>query len=115
MKKIILMSMLLVLSACVTTKKDIKKPDINIDVELGQGIGKAPAAEMPELPATLAQKAGPLPPVTDGTLAGLQQEAAATDRAYNEVGHRLNNVIDAWNCVRVSLRDRKNPKECFGG
>ena len=68
---------------------------------------------MPALPDSLAKKAGRLPPLTDPSVAGQQKDAAATDRAYNDVSHQLNNVIDAWNCVREALNNEKDAKACF--
>ncbi len=105
------------LSACKTLPTpplpDINTPDdIVID---GEHIGSAPAPKMPELPSNLAQKAHRLPDLTDATPKGLQDDAARTDRAYNDVAHRLNNIIDAWNCVKKALNDGTDAAKCFEG
>ena len=99
MKKIII-GVLLLLCACGDERPSL---------------GLAPPPKMPSLPATLDKKAGPLPDLTDKTLAGSQVDGAATDRAYNEVGFRLNTIIDAWHCVEKALNERVDAKNCLEG
>ena len=122
MKKIIAIAALaLSLSACATTK-DVLSPSVprpaqvgsNTEIVInGQTVGKAPAPKMPALPSSLAERAGPLPPLTDPSVAGQQKDAAETDRRYNAVAHQLNNVLDAWDCVLDALNNEKDAKACF--
>lgn len=104
----------LMLCSCATTA--IKTPDINMgnDIKIdGESIGEAPAPKVPELPANLRKKADRLPELTDRTVEGQQKDAMETDRAYNSIAFQLNAVIDAWECVRSTLNDNKDPKVCF--
>jgi hypothetical protein len=66
MKKLIIVTALLV-SACAS------KPDT----------GLAPAVQIPPIPENLAQKAEPLPPVTDPTMGGLVQANVQSSKQYN--------------------------------
>jgi hypothetical protein len=75
--------------------------------------GLAKPAEMPALPVSLAQKARRLPPVTDPTLTGQTLSAVDTDRLYNGVAERYNILIDAWECVRLALRDKQEMTTCL--
>lgn len=102
MKKLFILAAALALSACAH-KQDT--PDLGI----------APPPEVPVLPDNLKQKAVRLPDITDPTLAGAHIEGAMTDRKYNDVAIQLNQLIDIYECIRVSLKDRKDPKICFGG
>ena len=117
MRKAIFTSMLLIvaLSGCKTISSGglevSSSGDITVD---GKSLGKAPAPKMPDLPPSLAKKAGALPPLTDPTVPGMQKDAIETDRRYNDVAHQLNNTIDAWNCVKSALNDGTDPKKCFG-
>ncbi len=120
MKKIIALIALASLSACATTPKDVLKlprpAQVGSNTEIvidGKSVGKAPAPKMPALPKTLAKRAGPLPPLTDPSVAGQQKDAADTDRRYNDVAHQLNNVLDAWDCVLDALNNEKDAKACF--
>lgn len=113
MKKIVLLAAIALLSGCVSGREDIDiatSDDIVID---GENLGSAPAARVPQLPENLARKAQALPEITDRSLAGQQRSAVEADRAYNSVAIQLNAVIDAWECVRVSLNDKTDPEECF--
>lgn len=105
MKKIILALIAATLiSAC-------SKPDIRPE------LGEAPAVQMPKLPDTLNQRAKRLPDITDGTVGGLTREGVATDQAYNDLSHRHNAVLTAWECVRLAInaRDTKALSKCFEG
>lgn len=93
MKKLIIVAALLV-SACAS------KPDT----------GLAPAVQIPPIPENLAQKAEPLPPVTDPTMGGLVQANIQSSRQYNSVSFQLNKLIDLYNCVRDSVNNKKEFK-----
>lgn len=67
----------------------------------------------PALPSNLAQKAGPLPPLTDPTMGGLQVQAAKDDAQYNSVAWQLNEVIDVYNCVRTAIMNKTDVKKCL--
>lgn len=93
MKKLIVVAALLT-SACAN------KPDT----------GLAPAVQIPPIPENLAQKAEPLPPVTDPTMGGLVQANIQSSRQYNSVSFQLNKLIDLYNCVRDSVNNKKEFK-----
>jgi hypothetical protein len=93
MKKLIIVAALLV-SACAS------KPDT----------GLAPAVQIPPIPENLAQKAEPLPPVTDPTMGGLVQANVQSSKQYNSVSFQLNKLIDLYNCVRDSVNNKKEFK-----
>jgi hypothetical protein len=118
-KFILIIAAALSLSACATPKDVLKLPrpaQIGTTTEIvinGETVGKAPAPKVPALPDALARKAGALPPLTDPSVAGQQKDAADTDRRYNDVAHQLNNVIDAWFCVKDALNEEKDAKACF--
>lgn len=99
MKKLLVLPLLLVLSACAGKNDDvgsISKP-----------------VQVPELPANLSKKAESLPPIKDNTMGGLTIDGAETDIKYNGIAHQLNNLIDVYECVRVSMNEKRNPEECF--
>jgi len=76
--------------------------------------GIATPVQVPDLPNSLAQKATQLPPLTDLTFGGIIQDNANTTRKYNEVGSQMNALIDLYNCVKVSMNEKKNPNDiCF--
>lgn len=75
--------------------------------------GLALGPRIPDLPANLAKKAGPLPPITDASMGGLVLEGTASDMKYNEVSHQLNNLIDVYNCVKISINEKKDIKDCL--
>lgn len=93
MKKLIIVAALLV-SACAS------KPDT----------GLAPAVQIPPIPENLAQKAEPLPPITDPTMGGLVQANVQSSKQYNSVSFQLNKLIDLYNCVRDSVNNKKEFK-----
>lgn len=99
MKKILVLPFLLVLAACAHTD---------------DGAGSlAKPIQVPELPASLSKKAERLPPIQDNTMGGLVIDGAETDMQYNSIAHQLNNLIDVYECVRVSMNEKRNPEECF--
>lgn len=99
MKKLLVLPLILFLTACATTDN---------------GAGSlAKPVQVPELPANLSKKADRLPPITDNTMGGLTIDGAETDIKYNTVAHQLNNLIDVYECVRVSMNEKRNPEECF--
>lgn len=113
MRKTVLIALLL-LSGCVTPKPDVEIATNGGDIVIdGESVGESPPPKMPALPENFARRAQPLPPLTDPSLAGQQRSAIETDRAYNSVASQLNSVISAWECVRKSLNDNVEPKECF--
>ena len=97
MKKLILIPALL-LSACATTS---------------QGNPGVEPVKVPSLPPVLAVKAERLPDLTDNTMGGRELDGAATDRAYNDVAHRLNSVITLYQCVEKSINNKENPNNCL--
>ncbi len=93
MKKLVIVSALL-LSACAN------KPDT----------GLAPAVQIPPIPENLAQKAEPLPPITDPTMGGLVKANIDSSKKYNAVSFQLNKLIDLYNCVMDSVNNKKELK-----
>lgn len=79
----------------------------------GPNTGLAPAVLIPDLPSNLAQKAGPLPPLTDPNMGPLVVDATNTDMQYNSVAHQLNSVIDIYNCVKTSINEKKDIEHCL--
>ena len=116
MKKFMIIAAALTLAGCST--KDGAGPDINSGSDIiidGETIGKAPAPKVPELPASLAKKAERLPDLTDPSVPAQQADSIATDRKYNSIAFQLNNIIDAWSCVKKALNDGEDAKKCFKG
>ena len=72
--------------------------------------GLAPAVQIPPLPGNLAQKAEPLPPITDPTMGGLVQANVDTSKRYNAVSFQLNKVIDLYVCVKDAVNNKKELK-----
>jgi hypothetical protein len=68
---------------------------------------------IPEMPSNLAVKAKPLPPITDNTMGGLVIDGTNTDMKYNEVAHQLNNLIDLYDCVKLSINEKKDINTCL--
>lgn len=100
MKHIIIAAALL-LGACAG------KPDVP---DIGPG---APPPEAPALPDSLRKKAERLPDITDPTMGGSHLDGIETDKKYNKVAWQLNTLIDLYECVRISIRDRTDPKICM--
>ena len=76
------------------------------------GLASTPV-QIPDLPPNLAQKAGPLPPLKDPSMAAQIEDATNTDMRYNSVSHQLNSVIDIYNCVKTSINEKKDIKTCL--
>jgi hypothetical protein len=118
-KKSIIVLAALLLSGCMTSVLDKPRPtNISTPSEIiinGETIGKAPPPKVPELPASLAKKAGQLPALTDPTVAGQTNAGVVTDRMYNDVAHQLNNVIDVYLCVYDAMNNDKDAKACLKG
>jgi hypothetical protein len=76
----------------------------------GKETGLAPAVQIPPLPGNLAQKAEPLPPITDPTMGGLVQANVDTSKRYNAVSFQLNKIIDLYICVKDAVNDKKELK-----
>lgn len=115
MKKIIIIAAALALAGCAG-KPD--GPDINSGSDIvidGETIGKAPAPKVPALPPSLAKKAERLPDLTNPSVPAQQADAIATDRKYNAIAFQMNNIIDAWNCVKKALNDGEDAEKCFKG
>lgn len=94
MKKIILIALLL--SACKHTDTGLAEP-----------------IQIPDLPPILAKKAESLPQITDPSMGGLVVQAAEDDSEYNTVSKQLNKLIDFYNCIKVSINNKSNAKECL--
>ena len=75
--------------------------------------GLAPDPRIPDLPSNLEKKAEQLPPITDPSMGGIVRDGTSTDMLYNSVSTQLNNLIDLYNCVKISMNDKKDPKECL--
>lgn len=69
--------------------------------------------QVPELPAELSKKAERLPELTDNTMGGVVLDAAATDKKYNAVAHQTNSLIKYYNCVKASVNEKKDLKQCL--
>lgn len=93
MRVTILLALSLLLSGC-----------LGIETGLGRRV------QVPALPENLAEKAGPLQPNTDKSLAGQIRDNNNTIRAYNNVASQNNTLIDLYNCVRESINNKKEPK-----
>lgn len=93
MRLVALLPIVLLLSACAS--KDT---------------GLAPAVQIPPLPANLAQKAEPLPPITDPTMGGLVQANIDSSKRYNAVSFQLNKLIDLYSCVKEAVNTKKELK-----
>ena len=76
----------------------------------GKQTGLAPAVQVPPLPGNLAQKAEPLPPITDPTMGGLVQANVDTSKRYNAVSFQLNKIIDLYICIRDAVNNKEEPK-----
>lgn len=79
----------------------------------GPDVPPSTPVAMPALPPELSKKAEKLPPITDNSLGGIQNDAVETDKKYNTVSRQLNAVIDAWACVKEALATQKEVKTCF--
>ena len=75
--------------------------------------GLAEQIKVPDLPETLAEKAKPLPPLTDTSMGGLVVDGTNSDMQYNSVSHQLNSVIDLYNCVKPSTNEKKDITNCL--
>lgn len=73
-------------------------------------LGLAQPVQVPELPKGEFEKVGPLPQITDRTLGAQQIDATQTDIKYNDVSTRYNRLIDFYNCIRVSVNNKEEPK-----
>jgi hypothetical protein len=98
MKYLLLSIASLALVGCTTTKEPT---------------GLAAPVRIPELPSNLAVKAKPLPPITDNTMGGLVIDGTNTDMKYNETAHQLNNLIDLYECIKVSINEKKDINKCL--
>lgn len=97
MRKLIVLPILLMVSACgATTGNPGVKP-----------------VSIPPLPEVLAQRAERLPDLTDNTMGGRELDAAETDRRYNAVAHQVNSIITLYQCVEKSINNRENPNNCL--
>lgn len=67
----------------------------------------------PVLPPNLAHKASALPPITDNTMGGSQVQGAKDDQQYNAVAFQLNALIDVYDCVRTSIIQGTDAKDCL--
>lgn len=76
----------------------------------GKETGIAPAVQIPPIPANLAQKADPLPPITDPTMGGLVQANIESSKKYNAVSFQLNKLIDLYDCVKEAVNNKKELK-----
>lgn len=76
----------------------------------GKQTGLAPAVQIPPLPGNLAQKAEPLPPITDPTMGGLVQANVDTSKRYNAVAFQLNKIIDLYICVKDAVNNKEELK-----
>lgn len=94
MKKLLIISASLLLSACSTT------PDT----------GLATGVQIPPIPEKLAQRAGPLPENSDITMGGQVQDNTRNIRAYNARAFQVNDLIDLYNCVREAVNNKKEVK-----
>ena len=76
----------------------------------GKETGIAPAVQIPPIPANLAQKADPLPSITDPTMGGLVQANIESSKKYNAVSFQLNKLIDLYDCVKEAVNNKKELK-----
>lgn len=69
--------------------------------------------QAPDLPVELSKKAEALPPIIDNTMGARELDAAETDRKYNEVAHQTNALIKFYDCVKDSVNNKKDIKQCL--
>lgn len=69
--------------------------------------------QVPDLPTQLSTPAEKLSPLTDNTMGGREIDAAETDRKYNQVAHQTNGLIKLYNCVKESVNNKKDIKQCL--
>jgi len=95
--KILIPLVIFFLSACTTSNPTFGVEPIKI----------------PNLPSELDKKAERLPPITDPSLAGQVRAGIEADRAYNEVAHRNNKLIDFYHCIQKAINEGNNISMCL--
>lgn len=69
--------------------------------------------QIPNAPAELIEKAGPLPQIEDPTMGGLVTDGVKSDIQYNDVSFRYNKLIDLYLCVQDSVNNKKDLDKCL--
>ena len=98
MRTAIIAIMALTISACATPTPVV--PD---------------AVNIPPIPANLAVKAPPLPPITGNDLHSLIRDGLATDRLYADLRSRHSATVDLYECVRLAINTNSSPTDCLNG
>lgn len=76
-------------------------------------IGIAKPIQIPDAPAHLMKKAEQLPEITDPSFGGIMIDGAETDTKYNDVAIRYNLLIDFTICIKESINEKKDIKDCL--
>lgn len=97
MKILPIIAMTLALTACATAPTPVVPTPVQI----------------PALPASLAQRAEPLPPITGNDLHSLIRDGLQTDRLYGDLRLRHNATVAAYECVRRAINLQTDPSVCF--
>ena len=99
MKKLLLLTPLLLLSACGGDNKPITPGVIAIQV--------------PDLPIKLSQKAPRLPKFSAKNMGEGQIDATIVDQKYNALAFQANSLIDFYNCVKLSVNTKADLTKCL--
>lgn len=76
-------------------------------------VGVTPV-RVPDLIEPLNQKATRLPSISDRTMGGQVEAGIEAEIAYNDVAFRYNKLIDLYNCVKTSINNETEIKQCLG-
>lgn len=124
MKKIIIVTALLALSACgssvhlqapVLIKQPVAKKTKQAPAPLTPVVivVEKPQVVVPALPEFLSGIVPPLPLMVDGTIKGIMRDGAHTDSMYNNLAARYKALRKAYECVRDSVNSRDASKVCI--
>lgn len=69
--------------------------------------------KVPRLPAHYDIKAARLPDIVDPSFGGIMVDGTESDIKYNSLSIKYNQLLDIYNCVRVSINERKDPITCL--
>lgn len=75
--------------------------------------GLVKPVQLPELPSNLSEKAKALPKITGASMGSLVVDGTNADMQYNAVSIQLNNLIDLYNCIKVSVNEKKDINLCL--
>jgi len=70
---------------------------------------------IPDLPAGLSIKANQMPQIESNSMGAHVSAGVDADIAYNDVAFKYNHLIDLYNCVKQSINNKTDLKECLDG